>query len=175
MEAHNVACRGKRRGEQGDGGESFPFWGGAPGSIAGMVATVAVALAAIQVLTAEVASEVTLVAPPPQAMVEEERETELPASPVGELHGSPLRLEPKAPEGDVARTESERLAVARATEVVDIPSDDEVDVMAELPMSTQELAVVRSEAGPSGGLPEGDLEWPCPEDPAKVWFILRDS
>ena len=31
------------------------------------------------------------------------------------------------------------------------------------------------EAGPSSGLPEGDLEWPCLEDPAKVRFILWDS
>ena len=31
------------------------------------------------------------------------------------------------------------------------------------------------EAGPSGGLPEGDLEWPYPEDPVKVWFVLQDS
>ena len=66
-------------------------------------------------------------------------------------------------------------SVARATEVVDIPFDDEADVVAELPVSSQELAVVWPEAGPSGGLPEGDLEWPYPEDPAKVWFILRDS
>ena len=47
--------------------------------------------------------------------------------------------------------------------------------MVELPVSSRELAVVPSEAGPSGVLPEGDLEWPCPEDPAKVWFVLRDS
>ena len=47
--------------------------------------------------------------------------------------------------------------------------------MVELPVSSWELALVQSEAGPSGGLLDGDLEWPCPEDPAKVWFILRDS
>ena len=35
--------------------------------------------------------------------------------------------------------------------------------------------MVQSEAGPSGGLPEGDLEWPCPEYPTKVQFVLRDS
>ena len=35
--------------------------------------------------------------------------------------------------------------------------------------------MVRSEAGPSDGLPKGDLEWPCPKDPSKVWFVLRDS
>ena len=143
-----------------------------PGLVAGMVAAVA---AAIPVLAAEVTSEVTLMAPPPQAMAKEERETELPASPVGELHGSPLRLEPKAPEGDVAGMESECPAMACAPEVVDIPSDDEADDTVEPPVSSRELAVVRSVAGPSGGLPEGDLEWPCPEDPAKVRFVLRDS
>ena len=47
--------------------------------------------------------------------------------------------------------------------------------MAEPPVSSRELAVVQSEAGPSSGLPEGDLEWPCPEDLAKAWFVLRDS
>ena len=70
---------------------------------------------------------------------------------------------------------SERPVAARATEVVDIPCDDEADVVAERPTSSRELAVVRSELGPSSGLLEGDLEWPYPEDPAKVRFILRDS
>ena len=65
--------------------------------------------------------------------------------------------------------------MARATEVVDIPSDDEANDMEEPLVSSRELAVVQSEAGPSSGLPEGDLEWPCPEDPAKVRFVLRDS
>ena len=59
--------------------------------------------------------------------------------------------------------------------MVDIPSNDEADDMVEPPVSSRELAVVQSEAGPSGGLPKGDLEWPCPEDPAKVRFVLRDS
>ena len=58
----------------------------------------------------------------------------------------------------------ERPAAARATEVVEIPSDDEVDDMVELPVSSWELAVVHSKAGPSSGLLEGDLEWPCLED-----------
>ena len=63
----------------------------------------------------------------------------------------------------MAGTESERPSVACETEVVEIPSD------------LVELAVVRSKARPSDGLSEGDLEWPCPEDPVKVRFILRDS
>ena len=69
-------------------------------------------------------------------------------------------------------TESERPATVHATKVVDIPSDDEANDMVELLMSSWELAVVQSEAGPSSGLPEGDLEWPCPEDPIEVQFVL---
>ena len=65
--------------------------------------------------------------------------------------------------------------MACAPEVVDIPSDDEAEVMAEPSALSRELAVVRSKAGPSGGLPKGDLEWPCLEDLTKVWFILRNS
>ena len=45
----------------------------------------------------------------------------------------------------------------------------------ELAASPWELVVVQLEAGPSGGSPEGDLEWPCPEDPSKVRFVLWDS
>ena len=75
----------------------------------------------------------------------------------------------------MAGTESKCLVAVHATEVVDIPSDDEADDMADPPASSWELAVVQSEAGPSGGVPEGDLEWPCPEDPAKVQFVLWDS
>ena len=45
----------------------------------------------------------------------------------------------------------------------------------ELVVSPRELAVVQLEARPSGYLSEGDLEWPCPEDPLKAWFVLRAS
>jgi len=90
----------------------------------------------------EVISEVTLAAPPPLAAAEEAREAELPASLGGGLHGSPLSLEPKASVGDVAGTKSERPVAARATEVVDILSNDEADVMVELSVSSWELAVV---------------------------------
>ena len=145
------------------------------GSAVDKAAAAALVLAAISVLMAGVVSEVTLTAPPPPVAVEEERETELPASPGGGLHSSPSRSEPKALRGDVAGTESERPAVAHATEVVDIPSDNEANDMVELLVSLWELAVVQSEAGPSGGLLVGDLEWPCPKDPPKVRFVLRDS
>ena len=72
-------------------------------------------------------------------------------------------------------TVSECLVVVHATEVVDIPFDDEVDDMVELPVSSRELAVVQSEAGPSSSPSEGDLEWSFPEDPSKAMFVLRDS
>ena len=40
----------------------------------------------------------------------------------------------------------------------------------------QELAVVRSSAGPSSGLEvTHELVWPCPGDLRKAWFILRDE
>ena len=139
-------------------------------SLSGAVAAIVMA-----VPTVGAVSEVTLVAPPPPVVAEEERKTELPASPGGGLHGSPVWSEPKALGESVVRMVSERLVAVHATEVVDIPSDDEANDTAEPPVSSRELAVVRSEAGPSGGLPEGDLEWPCPEDPAKVLFILWAS
>ena len=75
----------------------------------------------------------------------------------------------------MARTELECPLVAYETEVVEIPSDDEANDVVELPAPSWELAMVWSEAGPSSGLEEGDLEWPYPEDPTKVWLILWDS
>ena len=142
------------------------------GAVATIVTAAALTLAVILVLTVGAASEVTLAAPPPSIAAEEERETELPASPGGGLHGSPAWSEPKALGESAVGTVSKCPMVVHATEVVDIPSDDEAGDMAEPPVSSRELAVVRSEAGPSGGLPEGDMEWPCPEDPAKAQFIL---
>jgi len=95
---------------------------------------VATVLAAILVTLAEVGSEVTLVAPPPLAMVKEEGETELPALPSGGPHGSPSRLELEVPGGDASRLEVDRLAAAYENEVVEIPSDgkagDEVEPLA---------------------------------------------
>ena len=131
-------------------------------------------LAAIPVTMAEVGSEVTLVAaPPPDAA--EEGEAGLPASPGGGPHGSPSWLELEVPGGDAARPEAERLPAAHEIEVVEIPSDGEAGDEVELPAPSQELAVVRSLAGPSSGLGATDLVWPCPEDPRKVRFILRDE
>ena len=98
--------------------------------VVGTEAMAAAILAVIPVLTAEVASEVTLAAPP-LAVAEEEREIELPALRGGRLHGSPSRSEPKASGENVAETELEHPTVVHVNEVVDIPSDDEADVMAE--------------------------------------------
>ena len=82
----------------------------------------------------------------------------------------------------MAEMELGRPTASHASEVVEIPSDDEANTMAEplvspweLAVPPRELAVVQLEAGPSSGSTEGDLEWPCPEDPSKAWFILRDS
>ena len=148
-------------------------------SLSGVVAVIVTSatstLAAILVPMAGAASEVTLMVPPPSIMVEEERETELPASSGGGLPGSSLPLGPKVLEEGAAGTESGRPVAVHVNEVVDIPSDDEADIAVGPPVSPRELAVVQSEAGPSGGLPKGDLEWLCPEDPAKAWFVLRDS
>ena len=42
-------------------------------------------------------------------------------------------------------------------------------------VSPRDLAVAWLEAGPSSKVPEGDLEWSCPEHPASAQFVLRDS
>ena len=79
--------------------------GAAPlGSVVSMAAVAAMVLVAIPVVMAEAASKVTLVAPCPPAVAEEERETRLPASPGGGPHGSPSRLELEVPRGDAGRT-----------------------------------------------------------------------
>ena len=146
-----------------------------PGSITSTVAAAVMVLAAILEVMAEASPVVSLAAPPPPIVAEEEKEIEAPASLGGGLHGSPLRSKPKAPGGDMAGTELERPSVAREAEVGEIPSDDEADDVVELPAPSRELAGVRSEARPSGRMEEGDMEWPYPEDPSKVQFVLRDS
>ena len=146
-----------------------------PEPVASTAAAAATVLAAILVVTAEAMSEVSLVAPPPPTTVEEERETGLPASPGGGLRSSPSQSALEVSGGGASGTEPERLSVAHETEVVEIPSDDKADDVMELPTLSQEMAVVRSGAGPSSRLEEADLEWPCPKDPMKVCFVLRDS
>lgn len=134
------------------------------GSVAAIVTMAASTLAAILVPTAGVVSEVALAAPPPPIVAEEKRETELPASPGGGPPGSSLPPGPKEPKESVTGIESGRPMAVHADEVVDIPFDDEMDIMARPPMLSRELAVVQSKAGPSSALPEGDLEWAYPKD-----------
>ena len=133
-----------------------------------MATAAATVLAVIQVVMTEATSEVSLVAPSPSAVVEEERETRLPALPGEGSHGSPSLFELEVLGRDVVGTESKRLPMARETEVVEISSDDEAANEVELPVPSQELAVVQSEAWLSSRLEEIDLVWPCPEDPTKV-------
>ena len=137
-----------------------------PGSAADKAAAAASVLAAIPVLMAGVASEVTLAALPPPVMVEETREGELPISPGGGTHGLSLPSEPEAPGGRAAGMELGRPVASHANEVVEIPSDDEADIAAgppvsqrELEVSPRELAVVQPEDGSFGGPPVNDLEW----------------
>ena len=146
-----------------------------PGATADNVIAAATLLVAIPVPMMEVASEVTLVAPPPPVVVEEMRGGELPTSSGGGLHDPSLSSEPKAPKGSMAETKLRCPATSHASEVVEIPSNDEADTMVEPPVLPRELAVVRLEAGPFGGSSKGDREWPCPEDLSKAWFVLWDS
>jgi len=126
-------------------------------------------------VTTKAASVVTLVAPPPLAMTEEERETRLPASPGGGPHGSPSRSEPEVLGVDAARLKAKRLPVGHKIEVVEVSSDDEAGDGVEPSTPSQELVVVQSSAGPSSGLGATDLVWACPEDLRKVRFILWDE
>ena len=68
--------------------------------------------------------------------------------------------------GDVARPE---------LEVVEVSSDGEAGDRMEPSAPSWELVVVQSLTRPSSGLGATDLVWPCPKDPRKVWFILRDE
>ena len=79
------------------------------------------------------------------------------------------------PGGDAVGPEVERLSAAHEIEVAEIPSDGEVGDEVEPPAPSQELAVVWSLTRPSSGLGVTNLVWPCPEDPRKVRFILRDE
>ena len=148
--------------------------GAVPSQSVASMAAVAEEMVAI-LAVAEAASEETLAAPPPPATVEEERETGLPASSGGGPHGPPGRSELEVPRGDVAGLEPELLPMAHEIKVVEIPSDGKAGDKVEPPAPAQELAVVRLSVGPSNELGATDLVWPCPKDPSKIQFILRDS
>ena len=67
-------------------------------------------------------------------MVEEERETGLPASPGEGQHDSPSRSELEVLGGDAVGPEPKCLPVAHEIDVVEIPSDGEAGDEVELPM-----------------------------------------
>ena len=122
--------------------------GAVPSQLVASTAAAAEVMVAI-LAVAEVASEVTLAAPPPLAMAKEERDTGFPASPGGGPHGSPSRSELEVPGGNAAGPKPKCLPVAHEIEVVEIPSDGEVGDEVEPPAPSQELVMVRSLAGPS--------------------------
>ena len=131
----------------------------------------------------EVGSEVTLAIPPPIAMAEERRETGLPASLDGGAHGSPAWSEVEGSGGTVARPEVVHPLASHGVLAVDIPFSDEEDTRVEssaIPPS-RELEMIRSShdtamaESSSGSGATHELVWPCPSEPEKAWFILRDK
>jgi len=107
------------------------------------VTAAATLLAMILMPVAEVAWGVTHAAPPPPVVVEGlGGGGELPISPGRELHDPTLPSGLKSWEGSVARIELGCQVASHANVVVEIPSDNEADTMAEPPVSPWELAVV---------------------------------
>ena len=94
-----------------------PSW-----SVTSTAAAAMSVMVAIPMAMAVAGSEVTLVIPPPIAMVEERRETGLPASPDRGTHGSPSRLELEGSGRDGARPEVEHLLAGHGVEIVEIPA-----------------------------------------------------
>ena len=76
---------------------------------------------------------------------------------------------------DAVGTVVARPSEDREIKVVEISSSNEEGDEVEPPVLSREVAVVGPSAGPSSGPEETDLEWPCPEDPTKVRFVLQDS
>jgi len=83
----------------------------------------------------------------------------------------------------MARLEGEHPLVGHGVEIVEIPCSGELGARVEPPAipPSQELAVVRSshevEAARSSsrlGVTR-ELVWPCPDDPRKARFILREE
>lgn len=138
----------------------------------------AAVMAAISVVTAEVGSEVTPMTPPPIVTIEEKREIGLPTLPDGGTHDSPSWSELEVSGGYVARPEVEHLPMGHGVKVVEVPCTSEAGTRVEPPAipPLQELAMVRSSAGPSSGLEATrELVWPYLGDLRKAWFILSDG
>ena len=96
--------------------------------------TVAAAvMAAIPMVMAEVGPEVTLVIPPPIAMVEERRKTGLPTLPDGGTHCSPSWLELEGLGGDMASPKAEHPWVGHRVEIVEILYSGEAGIRVEPP------------------------------------------
>ena len=159
-------------------------------------------LAAIPVPIVMVASEVTLAVEPrdtelPALPGRGSRGSPLPSEPKapGEDVAGPGS-------GRLATAQVNEVAEIPSDDEADVPAEPSVplrqhagDVMAEplvpswglavvqsvagtsgrLVVSPRDLVVARLEAGPSGEVPEGDLEWPCPEHLASARFVLWDS
>ena len=94
------------------------------------VVAAAVVMAVIPMVMAEVGLEVTLVVPPP-TVVEERRETGLPALPGGGAHGSPAWSELEGSGGTTARPEVVHLPASRGVLAVDIPLFSKEDTRVE--------------------------------------------
>ena len=90
-------------------------------------------MATIPVVMAEVGSEVTLVVPPPMTTEEERRETGLPVSPDGGVHGSLAWSELEGSGETMARPEVVHLPMGHGVLVVDIPCSSEVGTGVEPP------------------------------------------
>ena len=106
----------------------MPSW-----PVASAAAAATTVLAVISMATAVVRLDVTLAAPPPIVMVEERRETGLPASPGGETHGLPSWSELEASGDDVARPKVEHSSAGHEVEVVETPCSGEAGARVELP------------------------------------------
>ena len=83
----------------------------------------------------------------------------------------------------MARPEVEQPPVSHGVLAVDIPFDGEEDTGVEAPAipPSRELVMIRSShdtamAGSSNGLgATHELVWPCPGEPGKTRFVLRDE
>jgi len=151
--------------------------------VASTAAAATTVLAAILVATVEARSEVTLAILPAPTVVEEGRQTGLPALLGRGTHSSPSWSELEVSGGGAARLEAKHLPAVHGVEVAEIPYSGEAGTRVEPPAisPSHELAVIRSlhdatVAGSSSRLgATHDLVWPCPSDSRKARFVLRDG
>jgi len=147
------------------------------------MSTAAAVMVAVPMVTAEARSEVTLVVPPPTVAEEMRRETRLPASPSGGVHGSPAWSELEGSRGTAARPEVAHPPVGHGALAVEIPLSGQEDTRVEPPaiLPSRELVMIQSShdttmvGSSSGSGATHELVWPCPGEPRKAWFMLRDE